>query len=613
MRWLRAVLVTTGVFLAVSLSFGIGYLVAGDVSFVSRDAAVGIGGIGVVLICLQLLVQLAVLSRAERTETDAIDYADALRDRSEQLRLTDLLAASIGGECSPRRVAAVAADFATVQLDSERATFWRLDGEGLPLAYVSRETVASGSGKAPTEERERASHVRNAARSGEPVVVVKGSSRPSPDMPRHDQPFTLFLPLLAPEGAEGVLEIVAGGGVWNARHWDIAPGLGQQMGIAFKRARQYEEIQKRADIDFVTGAYNYRFMQSYLQRVIGAAGKREREVAVLFLDIDNFKAFNDTLGHGAGDRVLQTVADQLRLLTERVGIVGRSGGDEFMVVLPGHTDLQVRALIEAFQDWLSDSAPPVNGMFRVHVSCGYAVFPHDADNRQGLLGAADARLYQAKSRSKSRPATRGGNGQGERTIGVYGLLDRIVDDVDRRDHYTKGHAEKTAEYAAALAQRLGLSPSAHRVLRLAALLHDVGKVGVPGHILCKPGVLDAGELQMVRHQVEIASQLIVDVPNSDEVRKVVRHLRERCDGTGYPHGLAGDDVPYLSRVLAVADAYAAITSDRPYKAALSSEDAYEELVRSSGTQLDSGIVLAFADVVKAKASQVETITLPAAI
>jgi diguanylate cyclase (GGDEF)-like protein len=130
--------------------------------------------------------------------------------------------------------------------------------------------------------------------------------------------------------------------------------------------------------------------------------------------------------------VLQTVADQLRLMTERVGIVGRSGGDEFMVVLPGHTESQARALIEAFQDWLSVSAPPVSGMFRVHVSCGYAVFPHDADNRQGLLGTADARLYQAKSQNKSRPATRGGNGQGERTIGVYGLLDRIVDDVDRR-------------------------------------------------------------------------------------------------------------------------------------------------------------------------------------
>ncbi|MCH8814050.1 MAG: diguanylate cyclase [Chloroflexi bacterium] len=611
-RWLRTILLSTGVILASGLSFAIGYLVAGDVLFVSRDVVVGFGGVGALLVAFQLLIQIAVLSRAERTETDALVCARALDDRNEQLRLTGLLTDALGGECGARQVAAAAVEFTTGHLGSENATFWRLDGDGLPFAYLSGETVDPGSGKSLPEDRESAALARKAARGGEPVIVIGSSGQPSRERPAHDSPFTLFLPLLAKEDVEGVLEIETGGGVWDACQWDIVGGLGRQMGVAFKRARQYEEMQKRADIDFVTGAYNYRFMQSYLHRVISAAGKRDREVAVLFLDIDNFKAFNDTLGHGAGDRVLQTVAGQLRLMTERVGIVGRSGGDEFMVVLPGHTELQARALIEAFQDWLSVSAPPVSGMFRVRVSGGYAVFPHDADNRQGLLGAADARLYQAKNQNKSRPTTRGGNGQGERTIGVYGLLDRIVDEVDRRDNYTRVHSEKTAEYVAALAQRLDLSPSAHRVLRLAALLHDVGKVGVPGHILCKPGVLDAGELAIVRHQIEIASQLIVDVPNSDEVRQVVRHLRERWDGTGYPDGLAGDDVPYLSRVLAVADAYAAITLDRPYKAALSGEDAYEELVRSSGTQLDSDMVAVFAAVVKTDQTQAESEAVPSA-
>ncbi|MFQ5472384.1 MAG: HD-GYP domain-containing protein, partial [Dehalococcoidia bacterium] len=166
-----------------------------------------------------------------------------------------------------------------------------------------------------------------------------------------------------------------------------------------------------------------------------------------------------------------------------------------------------------------------------------------------------------------------------------------------------------AEYAAALAELLELSPTAHRILRLAALLHDVGKVGVPGDILCKPGVLDGSELALVRHQIKIASQLIVDVPNSEEVRAVVRHLRERWDGSGYPDGLAGDEIPYLSRVLAVADAYAAMTLDRPHRAALSGEDAYEELVRSSGTQLDPELVALFAAVGNTTRRQMEPETL----
>jgi HD-GYP domain-containing protein (c-di-GMP phosphodiesterase class II) len=284
--------------------------------------------------------------------------------------------------------------------------------------------------------------------------------------------------------------------------------------------------------------------------------------------------------------------------------VGRSGGDEFMVVLPYHDAAQTVAFKEAFQDWLSASAPPVNGMFRVEVSCGHAVFPEDADSAEELLVAADARLYRAKTISgRGESVHRGsGNGAGERTIGVYGLLDRILDNIHQKDNYTRNHSEKTSEYAAALAQALGLSASAMRSLRLAALLHDVGKVGIPDHILCKPGPLSLEEREVVEHQLNVATQLIVDVPNADEVRSIVRHHRERWDGSGYPDGLKGDDIPHLSRVLAVADAYAAITLDRPYRVALEPEAAYEELRRVSGTQLDPELVKAFRAVVRAERS-----------
>jgi HD-GYP domain-containing protein (c-di-GMP phosphodiesterase class II) len=150
------------------------------------------------------------------------------------------------------------------------------------------------------------------------------------------------------------------------------------------------------------------------------------------------------------------------------------------------------------------------------------------------------------------------------------------------------------------------------VLRLASLLHDVGKVGVPGSVLCKRGALSPSELDVVRHQVEIASQLIVDVPDSDQVRRVVRHHRERWDGTGYPDGLAGEDIPYLSRVLAVADSFAAITLDRPHKAARSFESAYEEIVHSAGTQLDPEMVEAFVSVMKADSADLFSEPVPSA-
>lgn len=598
MSWLRPVLVAAGVILAVGLAFSVGYLVAGDISFVPRRAIVIGGSIAALFIALQLLVQIAIISRAEDTESDALTCSTELVDRDEQLRLLDILTEATGRECSPREVAAAAAEFVTEQLGCASATVWRLDGDGLPAPFVSRWLGSTRSANDGTLENDRAALARTAANSANPVVIESTASRPRPIAEiDKSQPFSMFVPLAGTEGSEGVIEINFAAKQWGAPHEAIMPVLSRHLGIALGRARQYEEMQRRADIDFVTGAYNYRFMQSYLHRAIAAAAKRDRLVAVIFLDIDNFKAFNDTLGHGAGDRVLQTVADQLKLMTERVGIVGRSGGDEFMVVLPQHSAQQARALIGAFQDWLATSATPVNGMFRIRVSCGHAVFPHDAKSRQELLATADARLYQAKSQRGGRSLPQGGNGEGERTIGVYGLLDRLVEDLDRVDNYTRAHSERTAEYAAGLAEALGLSPAAHRILRLASLLHDVGKIGVPSQILCKRGALTPEELGVVRHQVEIASRLIVDLPNSAQIQRVVRHHRERWDGSGYPDGLAGEEIPYLSRVLAIADAFAAITLDRPHKAALSFAAAYEELVRSAGTQLDQEMVTVFSSVV----------------
>lgn len=594
----------SAVLLAGVLVFGTGYLVAGDVSFLSREAVVGVGSAGAILIGLQMLAQLTLLARAERTEASAALSMRELDARREQLRLITRLTESLSRECGPRSVAATSADFIIEEMGSTSVTFWMLDGDGLPARLLVRSRPGGDRRASERAGCDRSILAVDAVRIGEPAFTAgdsAGLQRFNGDPPRGPA-FTLFVPVQGSERCQGVLEIETKAGAWQERQWDMVPALGTQVGIAFERARVYEEMQKRADLDFVSGAYNHRFVQAYLQNVIAAARRRGRGAAVVFMDIDDFKAFNDTLGHSAGDRALQTVANQLRLMTDRVGIVGRSGGDEFMVVLPYHDAAQTIAFIEAFQDWLSISAPAVGGMFRIKVSCGYAVFPDDADSSQELLVAADARLYQAKTLCGRRDlASRGsGNGTGERTLGVYGLLDSILHNIHEKDNYTRNHCEKTSEYAAALAQVLGLSASALRSLRLAALLHDVGKVGIPEAILCKPGPLSAEERDVVQHQINVATQLIVDVPNADEVRSVVRHHRERWDGAGYPDGLEAGSIPYLSRVLAVADAYAAITLDRPYSAALPPDAAYEELKRVSGTQLDPELVAAFRAVVRAE-------------
>jgi diguanylate cyclase (GGDEF)-like protein len=328
----------------------------------------------------------------------------------------------------------------------------------------------------------------------------------------------------------------------------------------------------------------------------------DEPLALMFFDVNDFKSFNDTLGHGAGDRVLQIVADKLRLMSQGMGVVGRSGGDEFMIIMPRRTADDADKFIKTFQTWLAERAPAINGVYRIRMSCGHAIYPTDAHNRHELLAAADVSLYQNK-RKTSLHSRAGGDPEESPPLGVYGLLDRLVENVHCRDPYSRKHSEATADFAIVLARHLGLSPSAEKTLRLASLLHDVGKIGVPETLLAKPGPLSEGEFDVVKHQLSIAEQLIVDIPNAQEVRSLVLLHHERWDGTGYPRGLHGEEIPYLARLLSVADAFAAITLDRPYKKGLTVKQALREIRKGARTQFDPSVVAAFCEAMAGNANK----------
>jgi diguanylate cyclase (GGDEF)-like protein len=407
-------------------------------------------------------------------------------------------------------------------------------------------------------------------------------------------PFVLFVPLPGDDICEGVLEVVGRGLGRRSARWEVLETLAGHVGAALQRGRGYEQLKERAEEDYVTGLFNHGYMQSYLEKEIKNSDETGAPLALLFMDVNNFKSFNDTLGHGAGDRVLQTVADQLRLMTEGVGCVGRSGGDEFMIILPGHTADEAETFRQALEDWLAESAPAINGIYRIRVSCGFAVYPEDAHSRHELLAAADAQLYRSKQQA-SIHGRAGGRPEEAPALGVYGLLGRIVESVHSRDSYSRAHSELTADYAIVLARWLGLSPTAQKTLRLAALLHDVGMIGVPEALLSKAGPLSEPEFDIVKHQLSIAEHLIVDIPNAQEVRNLVLLHHERWDGGGYPRGLKAEEIPYLARLLAVADAFAAITLDRPYRQGRPVKEALREIRRGARTQFDPAVVEAFCE------------------
>jgi putative nucleotidyltransferase with HDIG domain len=232
----------------------------------------------------------------------------------------------------------------------------------------------------------------------------------------------------------------------------------------------------------------------------------------------------------------------------------------------------------------------MDGDLRIRMSCGSAVFPREAHTRQELLALADARLYRAKARGEG--VVPRAEGRSERAVGVYGVLDRILDTLQQRDNFTRRHCEKTAEYAVALAQELGLSTSAQRTLRLGGLLHDIGKIGIPARMRDRgPG--EPQDPALIEHQLAIAENLIADVPNAEEVRRVIRDHHASWDGSGYPEGMGGKDIPLLARVLAVADSYSAITLGRP---GVTPADAYQILQAEAGARLDPEFVQRFGNV-----------------
>jgi putative nucleotidyltransferase with HDIG domain len=277
-------------------------------------------------------------------------------------------------------------------------------------------------------------------------------------------------------------------------------------------------------------------------------------------------------------------------------VVGRFGGDEFIAILPGSDIEEAVSVVERLRSAVSGHRFQVDGGRELPLSMSYgiAAYPSDGRTASELLAAADANLYRSKQMGGSNiTVTQADEAGTSSAMGSFTVLDGLVTAVDNKDHYTRQHSDDVTRHALALASKLGLSLETQRSLRVAAILHDVGKVGVPDQILRKPADLTEEEAEVVRQHVTLGELIINGIPNQEEVLSAVSCHHERFDGKGYPRGLKGMEIPLLGRILAVTDAYSAMTTDRPYRKALSDSEARAELRRIAGTQLDPRIVRAF--------------------
>jgi diguanylate cyclase (GGDEF)-like protein len=368
--------------------------------------------------------------------------------------------------------------------------------------------------------------------------------------------------------------------------------------------RQTDELLEATRLDQLTGTLNHGALVGELAVAIEAARNGNESLGIALLDIDNFRNLNLTYGHPAGDEALIAVADLLRDVLPAETRWGRYGPDEFLVIVSSDATTSLEPTIELARTRLVDLSLQFDASERlpITVSAGICAFPINGESMTTLLSNASRTLDEAKASGGDRVRVAEAGAVPLEEAVRFDILEELVIAVDTKDHYTRRHSEDVARYAGFLAAQLGLDEGVRSVVYRAGRLHDIGKIGIPDYILRKPGALTETEYESVKQHVALGDLIVRDLPDLGDIRAGIRHHHERWDGKGYLHGLAGEAIPEVARILAVCDAFSAMTTTRPYRKAMSVDEALTRLEDACGSQLDERLVIAFVNGIRTVAT-----------
>ncbi len=365
-----------------------------------------------------------------------------------------------------------------------------------------------------------------------------------------------------------------------------------------------ERLTLLATTDPLTEILNHRMVLETLNVTIADYAEHGRPCSLLFFDLDHFKAINDGFGHATGDKVLQQLAQIATQTLGKRGTLGRWGGEEFIAILPEMHEHAALELAEELRAAVASHAFQVGGGLHVTCSVGVATMPtHGATSTQ-LLEAADRAMFFAKKLGRNQvrragevvEAAREDGGPGDATSRdsdmLQGVVTAIATLVESRDGYTGEHLLRVSQLTFQVATALGLASEEARMIEIAARLHDIGKVAIPDAILNKRQKLTPDEQVIMRSHTVVGGTILSHIPSLRGIVPIVRGHHERWNGSGYPDGIKGENIPLGARIITVVDAYDAMTSDRPYRAAHTTQWALDELHRNAGSQFDPDIVQA---------------------
>ena len=448
-----------------------------------------------------------------------------------------------------------------------------------------------------------------------------------------DSRAVLCIPITYGESLLGVLNVESRSeNAFSPQDVLILNTLADLLATALHNAFVFQKLQQQSITDGLTGIKTRRFFWEALSAEWKRASRSGRPFSVVLIDLDKFKQVNDSMGHFEGDLVLARVGRLLEQKSRQSNVVARYGGDEFIVLMPETGPEQAQVLAERLRQWLATD--PMLSEHQITGSFGVASFPMHGFSIEDIIRVADAGMYVSKRSGGNLVSTAQEFVEGEdfarqrQQISAYieGFLQRertgpeqleeltstlyklcggdqdckvqllreAIESLSRaaesREVQTAGHGDLVARYSGVIARALGLPAEETADLVYAARVHDVGKIFVPEQILNKPGPLSDEEFFQVKLHPHIGAEIVGKIPHSDMIRDAVEHHHQRFDGTGYPDGLRGEQIPLWARIISLADAYANMVTEQSFSAARTPDQALDELSNMSGTRFDGMLV-----------------------
>jgi diguanylate cyclase (GGDEF)-like protein len=411
---------------------------------------------------------------------------------------------------------------------------------------------------------------------------------------------TVYLPIISKgEGLGSLIVASRNPNAYSPGQIKLLERLASQISTSIANSQLYARAEQRARVDELTGLFNRRHFDETLKQEVNRHSRYGSMLSLAFLDLDNFKKYNDTNGHIAGDKLLTEISTLIKSACRSVDLTFRYGGDEFAIIMP-HTPCEdaydvterVRSLI---------NREMTKKQFGVSTSIGLASWPNDGLKPDDIVDAADRALYHSKMTGGNRtcqvsqmlPSLTGPNEPSAVEKDTLNTIYALAATIEARDEYTYGHSRKVRGYAVALAEAIGLPPDKVAVVSHASLLHDIGKIGILDEVLNKVEELNDHDWDLIKSHPQLSRTIVGHVPSLHSCLLAILHHHERWDGSGYPDGLKGEEIPLEARILTIADSFDAMTSLRPYRDPLSYKEAIEELKSCAGTQFDAKLVEAF--------------------